>query len=58
MDTKSTFEDFLKEKHAQNYQGLDDDMPDAYEAWVSSKEPEELKKLSEEYLEKIKELIK
>ena len=28
------FENFLQEKHAEHYHGLDDDMPDAYEAWL------------------------
>jgi len=34
MKTK-TFEDFLKEKHAEQYTGLDDDMPDDYEKWFA-----------------------
>lgn len=29
-----TFEDFLKDWHAKYYHGTDDDMPDAYEAWL------------------------
>ena len=28
------FENYLKEKHGETYTGLDDDMPDAYEAWL------------------------
>jgi len=31
---KNYFEDFLKEKHAKNYMGTDDDMPDDFERWV------------------------
>lgn len=31
---KQSFEDYLREVHAQDYRGTDDDMPDAYEAWV------------------------
>jgi hypothetical protein len=30
-NTEKEFEDFLKEKHGENYHGTDDDMPDAYE---------------------------
>jgi hypothetical protein len=30
---KSAFEEFLKEQHAEDYHGTDDDMPDAYEKW-------------------------
>lgn len=29
------FEDYLKEVHAKQYHGLDDDMPDDYENWLS-----------------------
>ena len=28
------FEDFLQTKHAEQYQGLDDEMPDDYENWL------------------------
>jgi hypothetical protein len=31
----NTFEDFLKEKHAEDYHGLDDDMPDAFDSWLT-----------------------
>jgi len=36
------FEDFLAEKHAENYIGLDDDMPDAFDHWVSNLDGEQL----------------
>lgn len=39
---RQTFEDFLQEKHAENYNGTDDDMPDAYEAWVCELDLEEV----------------
>lgn len=29
------FEDFLKDKHAENYHGTDDDMPDAFDSWLT-----------------------
>ena len=29
------FEDFLKEQHAKNYIGTDDDMPDAFDDWLT-----------------------
>ena len=32
-----TFEDFLKEKHAEQYTGLDDEMPDDYDEWLYDK---------------------
>lgn len=28
------FEEFLTDKHAEDYHGLDDEMPDAFEAWL------------------------
>lgn len=36
------FEDFLKEKHAKQYYGLDDDMSDAFEYWLSNLDVDEL----------------
>ena len=38
---EQTFEDFLKDKHSENYTGTDDDMPDNYENWLSSLEIDE-----------------
>ncbi len=32
---KSQFENFLQEWHAKDYHGTDDDMPDAFESWIS-----------------------
>lgn len=29
------FEDFLKDKHAENYIGTDDDMPDDFDSWLA-----------------------
>ena len=39
-----TFEDFLMEYHAEHEADgvLDDDLPDAYEAWLSCLDPQEL----------------
>lgn len=31
-----TFEDFLKYKHAKQFNGRDDDMPQAYDSWFNS----------------------
>jgi hypothetical protein len=33
---KYNFEDYLKDKHMERYQGTDDDSPDAYEHWLSN----------------------
>ena len=29
-----TFENYLRDLHAKDYEGYDDDMPDAYEKWL------------------------
>jgi len=36
------FEDFLKEIHAKNYMGTDDDMPDSFESFITDLDNEEL----------------
>ena len=38
-------EDLLKEAHAADYHGTDDDMPDAYEAWLMDLSLDELKQI-------------
>ena len=43
------FEKYLQSVHAADYHGLDDDMPDAYEAWVSQLDAEEMIELVNEY---------
>lgn len=30
----TTFEDFLKERHVEDYHGTDDDMPEAFDSWL------------------------
>lgn len=51
----TSFEDFLKEYHCKNSpEVLDDDLPDAYEAWVSELEPVEIMELAEKYGRAIK----
>ena len=36
------FEEYLKNIHASNYMGTDDDMPDNYERWLSNLDIEEI----------------
>jgi len=45
-----TFEDYLKEIHAQDYHGTDDDMPDAFEEWASELDDEQVEKHSNEWI--------
>ena len=44
-----SFEDFLVEKHAAQYCGLDDDMPDRCDSWIAGLDTNDLQKLAEEY---------
>lgn len=37
-----TFEDFLKEQHAEEYMGTDDDMPEAFENWMANLDVQEV----------------
>lgn len=43
------FTSFLEEVHAEEYHGLDDDMPDAFDSWVSNLDGEEYIKFAEAY---------
>lgn len=47
---KKEFDDFLQNKHAEDYHGTDDDMPNAYDAWVSSLDSEEMTDLMPEFM--------
>lgn len=58
MDRIETFEDFLKEKHAEEYMGLDDNMPDAFDGWLGDLDAEEWMDLGEEYGQKLQEQFK
>lgn len=49
MRTYKDFEDFLAEKHAEQYRGLDDEMPEDYEEWLADLDVCELIKLANEY---------
>lgn len=45
----SNFEDFLKEKHADDYHGTDDDMGDNYESWLTDLQLDEVIAFADEY---------
>lgn len=44
-----TFEDFLADKHAEQYQGLDDEMPDDCDDWMGDLTADELIEYGEKY---------
>jgi hypothetical protein len=43
------FEDFLTEIHADQYHGLDDDMPDDCGDWIANLDPEEFIDYADQY---------
>jgi len=48
---EKTFMDFLKEKHGEIYSAiLDDDLPDAFDAWLEGRTKEEIIEYAEEML--------
>ena len=58
------FEYFLAQKHAKVYRGTDDDMPDAFEHWLSEQDgnqiidyAEEALQLDENKIDKIKQTV-
>lgn len=36
MSNKNEFEEYLRDVHAEDYIGTDDDMPDAFEGWLEN----------------------
>ena len=48
--TEKTFEDFLSDKHSKQYQGFDDEMPDAFNEWLGELDVGEVIKYAEEAL--------
>ena len=51
--TLGEFEQYLQEIHAKDYHGLDDDMPDSFNAWVSELDAEELKEYEKKWSDEI-----
>lgn len=50
-----TFEDFLKEKHAKNYMGTDDDMGEEFECYLEDIEKDEMLELADEWTKSVLE---
>lgn len=52
MKTKEeTFEDYLKNRHAQVYQGLDDEMSDDYDKWFTELQIDDVIQYANEHTE-------
>ena len=52
------FEEFLKDVHAKNYTGTDDDMPDAFDNWITNLDPEEIIAFGNQALNMVLEINK
>ncbi len=44
------FEEYLKEIHAKNYMGTDDDMPDEFDNWLGSLDGEDYMRYADDML--------
>ena len=55
---ENTFENFLIDKHAKQYDGLDDEMPDNYEAWLVDLDVSKVIEYAEEWGASLKGGIK
>lgn len=49
------FENFLKEKHAEDYMGTDDDMGDDFECFLEDIEKDEMLELADEWTKNVLE---
>ena len=52
------FEDYLREIHAKDYHGTDDNMPDSFESWVSNLEVEEVIEYANDIVEELNSKLK
>lgn len=53
-----TFEDYLKDIHAEDYHGTDDDMPDDFERWLENLDNNDLMEYAEKWGIKLLKNIK
>jgi hypothetical protein len=51
-------ENYLKDIHAENYTGTDDDMPDAFDSWIQDLDVDTLIAYADEYADKRVENVK
>lgn len=47
------FEHFLQDKHAEDYHGTDDDMPDAFEGWLENQQVDDLMQYADQFAGKM-----
>lgn len=49
------FTEYLQNIHAEDYHGVDDDMPDAFDNWLSELEVDDIIEYADGYANKIKQ---
>ena len=47
------FEEYLQDKHAAQYQGLDDEMPDNFNEWLEDLGPDEMIEYADKWHESL-----
>ena len=57
LKSKIDFEDYLKDIHAKNYIGTDDDMPDAFNTWLTELQVDDIIKYANQVLIDLKKKI-
>ena len=55
---KISFEDFLKDVHAEDYHGTDDDMPDNFDTWLSNLQVEDFINYADAFADSIVKNLK
>lgn len=58
MKNNKDFEYFLMEKHAEDYQGIDDDMVDAFNDWLVELQVDEIIEYANQYIAQIRKELK
>lgn len=46
---QETFREFLEIKHSEGYTGTDDDMPDAFDNWLTTLSPDDYMEYGQQY---------
>lgn len=62
LKRNNSFEDYLREIHADGYMGTDDNMPDDFEAWLGNKEQFDILEYAHEWecslIEKVASVVR
>lgn len=53
---QQTFEEYLQDRHAVQYHGTDDDMPDDFDQWVSELDPNKVIEYAERWGDELKRI--